>query len=102
MKVHANNFIEPPQEENQDQMPMTNQGSFMTFLVIWGITEILYSFRLVLEGNILREITELLRLDLSRLGFLKKFLAKNVALSVEEDKISGLLNRGGIADLALL
>ena len=31
MKVHANNFIEPPQEENQDQMPMTNQGSFMTF-----------------------------------------------------------------------
>ena len=46
----------------------------------------------------------MLRLDFleSRLGFLKKFFAKNIALSVEEDKISGPLNRGGITDLALL
>ena len=38
----------------------------------------------------------------SRLEFLEKFLANNVALSDTEDHNSGLLNRGGIADLPLL
>ena len=33
---------------------------------------------------------------------LEKFLAKNCALSDAEDKMSGPLNRGGIADLLLL
>ena len=38
----------------------------------------------------------------SRLEFLEKFSAKNFALSNTEDNVSGLLNRGGIADLPLL
>ena len=38
----------------------------------------------------------------SRLEFLEKFLANNFALSDTEDNTSGLLNRGGIADLLLL
>ena len=69
----------------------------MTFLTIFGVTEILFSFRLVLEGKIGKEIPEL-----SRLEFLEKFLANNFALSDAEDNTSGLLNRGGIADLLLL
>ena len=59
--------------------------------------ETLYSFRLVLEGKTGKEIPES-----SRLEFLKKFLANNIALSDAEDNTSGLLNRGGIADLPLL
>ena len=69
----------------------------MTFLSIFGVTEILFSFRLVLEGKIGKEIPEL-----SRLEFLEKFVANNFALSDAEDNTSGLLNRGGIADLLLL
>ena len=38
----------------------------------------------------------------SRLEFLEKFLENNFALSEAEDNTSGLLNRGGIADLPLL
>ena len=38
----------------------------------------------------------------SRLGFLQKFSANNFALSDAEDNTSELVNRGGIADLALL
>ena len=69
----------------------------MTFLTILGVTEILCSFRLVLEGKTGKEIPES-----SRLEFLEKFSANNFALSVAEDKASALLNRGGIADLPLL
>ena len=32
----------------------------MIFLTIWGVTEILYSFRLVLEGEAVKEIPEFL------------------------------------------
>ena len=35
----------------------------------------------------------------SRLEFLEKFLANNLALSDAEENPSGPLNRGGIADL---
>ena len=42
---------------------------FMTFLIILGIMEILWSFRLVLEGKTGKEIPES-----SRLQFLEKFL----------------------------
>ena len=42
---------------------------FMTFLIILGIMEILWSFRLVLEGKTDKEIPES-----SRLQFLEKFL----------------------------
>ena len=69
----------------------------MTFSTIFEVTEILYSFRLVLEGKTGKEIPES-----SRLEFLEKFLANNFALSDAEDNTSGPLNRGGIADLPLL
>ena len=69
----------------------------MTFLTILGVTEILCSFILVLEGKIGKEIPKL-----SRLEFLEKFSANNFALSDVEDNTSGLLNRGGIANLPLL
>ena len=69
----------------------------MTFLTILGVTEILYSFKLVLEGKTGEEIPES-----SRLEFIEKFSRNNFALSDAEDNTSGLLNRGGIADLSLL
>ena len=69
----------------------------MTFLAILGVTEILCSVRLVLERKTGKEIPES-----SRLEFLEKFSANNFALSDAEDKTSGPLNRGGIADLPLL
>ena len=60
----------------------------MTFLTILGITEILCSFRLVLEEKIGKEITKS-----SRLGLLEKFLANNFVLSDAEDNTSEPLNR---------
>ena len=63
----------------------------MTFLTILGVTDILCSFRLVLEGKTGKEIPES-----SRFEFLGKFLANNFALSDAEDNTSGPLNRGGI------
>ena len=69
----------------------------MTFLTILGVTEILCSFRLVLEGKTGKEIPES-----SRLEFIEKFSANNFALSDAEDNTSGLLNRGGVPDLLLL
>ena len=69
----------------------------MTFLTIFGVTEILCSFRLVLEGKTGKEISES-----SRSEFLEKFWANKLALPDTEDKLSRLLNRGGIADLPLL
>ena len=62
-----------------------------------GVTEILCSFKLVLEGKTGKETP-----DSSRLEFLVKFSANNFALSDAEDNTSGPLNRGGIADLPLL
>ena len=58
------------------------------------VAEILYSFRLVLKGKTGKEIPES-----SRSEFLEKFSPNNFALSDAEDNTSGLLNRGGIADL---
>ena len=69
----------------------------MTFLTILGVTEILCSFRLVLEGKTGKEIPES-----SRLEFTEKFSANNFALSDVEFNTSGPLNRGGIANLPLL
>ena len=69
----------------------------MTFLIILGVTEILCSFKLVLEWKSGKEIPEL-----SRLEFLKKFLANNFALRDAEDNTTRPLNRRGIADLPLL
>ena len=61
-----------------------------------GVTEILCSFKLVLEGKTGKETPES-----SRLEFIETFSANNFALSDAEDKTSGPLNRGGIADLPL-
>ena len=69
----------------------------MTFLPILGVTEILCSLKLVLEGKAGKEIPES-----SRLGFLEKFSANNFSLSDTEDNIFGPLNRKCIADLPLL
>ena len=69
----------------------------MTFLTILGVTEILCSFRLVMEVKTGKEIP-----DSSKLEFLEKFSANNFALSDAEGNTSGLLNRGGIANLPLL
>ena len=69
----------------------------MTFLTILEVTEILCSFKLVLEGKTGKEIPES-----SRLEFLEKFSGNNFALSDAEDNTSRSLNRGGIADLPLL
>ena len=69
----------------------------MTFLTILGVTEILCSFILVLEGKTGKEIPES-----SRLEFLEKISATNFVLSDAQDNTSWLLNRRGIADLALL
>ena len=69
----------------------------MTFLTIFGVTETLCSFKLVLERKTGKEI-----LESSRLEFLEKFQANNLALSHAEDNISRSLSRGGIADLPSL
>ena len=69
----------------------------MTFLTILGVTEILCSFRSVLERKTQKEIPES-----SRLQLLEKFPGNNFALSDAEGNTSGPLNRGGIADLPLL
>ena len=68
-----------------------------TFLTISRVTEILYSFKLVLEGKTGKETPES-----SKLKFKETFSVNNFALSDGEDNTSGLLNRGGIADLPLL
>ena len=69
----------------------------MTFLTILGVTEILCSFRLVLEEKTGKEIPKS-----SRLEFLEKFSANHFPLPNAEDSTSRALNRGGIADLPLL
>ena len=68
----------------------------MTFLTILGVTEILCSFKLVLEGKTGKEIPES-----SRLEFLEKFSANNFTLSDAENNTSRLLNTGGLTDLPL-
>ena len=68
-----------------------------TFVTILRVTEILCSFKLVLEGKTGKEIPES-----SRLEFIEKFSANNFALSDAEDNTFGLLNRGGTTDLPLL
>ena len=67
----------------------------MTFLTTLGVTKILSRFRLILEGKTGNKIPES-----SRLEFLEKFSANNLALS-DADNTSMPLNRGGMADLPL-
>ena len=69
----------------------------MNFLTILGVTEILCSFKLVLEEKTGKEIPES-----SRLEFLEKISVNYFALSDAEDNTCGQLNKAGIADLPLL
>ena len=69
----------------------------MTILTILGVTDILCSFRLVLE-----EKTGEATPNSARLEFLEKFSTNNFALSNAEDYTSGPFNRGSTADLPLL
>ena len=69
----------------------------MTFSTILGVTEILFSFRSVVEGKTGKELPES-----SRLEFLEKFSANNFTFSDAEDNTSRPLNRGVIADIPLL
>ena len=69
----------------------------MTVLTILGVTEILCSFKLVLEGKTSKRDTRVIKIRVEN-----KFSANNFALSDAVDNTSGLLNRGGIADLLLL
>ena len=85
--------LEPPLGYNHDWMPLK---FIMIFLTISGVTEILRSFRLLLEGKTGKKIPQS-----SRLEFLEKFLANTFALPDAEDNTSGPLNRG-IADAPLL
>ena len=62
-----------------------------------GVTEILCSFRVVLEVTAGKEIPKS-----SRLEFLERLLVSNFALSDAEDNNSGSLNRAATADLPLL
>ena len=65
----------------------------MTFLTVLGVTKILCTYRLVLQGKTSKEIPVSLRLG---------FLENNFALSDVEDNTSMPMSRAGIADLNLL
>ena len=69
----------------------------MTFLTIFGVMDILCSFRLVLEWETGKEISQSSKFEIS-----EKFLANNFSLSDAKDNTSGPLNRRGIVDLPLL
>ena len=62
----------------------------MTFLIISGVTEILCSFKLVLERKTGKEIPESSRLEF--IEMLEMFSANNFALSGAENNTSGSLN----------
>ena len=96
MKVQVHSSLELPLEYNQDQT-LDESRFVMTFLTILGVTEILCSFRLALEGKTGKDIP-----GSSRLEFLEKFSGNNFALSDAENNTWRSLNRGGIADLHLL
>ena len=67
-------------------MPLMHQMFVMTFLAILGVTEILCSFRLVIEGKMGKKKQP----ESSRLEFLENFLANNFASPDAEDNTSWL------------
>ena len=84
-----------PSSNMKNIIPLTYQDTFntskfvVTFFNHQKATEILCSFRLVLEETTCKEIPES-----SRSEFLEKFSANNFALSNAEDNTSWPLNRG--------
>ena len=99
MKAQARSSLEPPLEYNQAPNPLMKQGLLCTCLTTLVVTEILSSFRLVLERKTGKEIPESSRFLEE---FLEKFLANNLALQYAEENTSKPLNRGGTVDLPLL
>ena len=85
-------LLELPLKCNQNQ----NQCS-LWHLAILRVTEILCSFRLVLQEKTGKEIPES-----SRIQSLEKVFSNQLALSDAKYIILRLLNRGGIVDLPLL
>ena len=77
-------------------MPSIEIKFIMTLLTILGVTEILCSFRLVLEWKTGNDIPWVIKIGV------QKFPTNNFALSNAKDNTLGLLNRGGIVDLPLL
>ena len=69
----------------------------MTFFTTFGVTELLCTSRLVLEGKTGKEAPKS-----SISEFLEKFLANNFALSDADSNTSLLLNNGSRTDLPLL
>ena len=65
MKVKVHISSEPPLEHNQDQTTLMNQGLLSLFNCLGSYTEILCSFRLVLEGKTGKEIPVSSRLEFS-------------------------------------
>ena len=57
MRVQAHNYLEPPLEYNQDQTPLMNLD-LLIFLTILRVTEILYIFKLALEGKTGKELLQ--------------------------------------------
>ena len=92
-KFQAHISLGLPLEYDQNQTPLANQDLFNIF----GVTEILCKFRLVLERKTGKEIPYSSRLD-----FLGKFLENYFNLSDAECSFSGLPNREDIADLPSL
>ena len=80
--VQAHSTLEQPLEYNEEQTLFDKSRFVMTFITIFGVTEILSEW--------------------SRLEFLEKFLANNFVSSDAKDNTSAMLTRGGRADLSLL
>ena len=74
MKYQGHSSLEPPLESNQDPDTFDESRFIMTFLTIFGVTEILGSFRLILERKTGKEMPDSLRSD-----FPEKFLGNNFA-----------------------
>ena len=88
-KVQAHLILEPPLQYNQDQMPLTNQGSYDLFSHLGSYRNIIH-----FQINYRRENDKKIP-ESSRLEFLEKFSANNFAWSDAEVNTSGSLNRGG-------
>ena len=80
MKVQVHGSLKPPLEYNQDQLDAFDESRFvLTFSTILGVTKILCSFRLVLEEETGKEITES-----SKLEFLERISSNDFSVSNAE------------------
>ena len=94
MKVLAHRFFKTTTEIQSGQDAFDESRLVKTFLPNLEVTEILCSFRLVLEGQACKKVPES-----SSSAFLETFSANNFALSDSEDNTIESLEKGGIEDL---